>query len=260
LPDGILFVNRHLPVGAGIIFHLANSALMANQIRRIRKSKEITLEELAEATGLSTTFLQRIETGVRGLSLENLIKIARALEEEPDQVSDEFDYEQIANADRILAEHAKPAEDLIGQIDVTAGLGAGGLSIIEQGSGGKEISFHKEVVADYWRMPQAVMARLGVRPHYVKAFPSQGDSMTPTILDGDVVFADTRHRVPSPPGVYVLADQFGGVIVKRLEVISKPSDDDVLVRISSDNPKHAVLELTLGEITIIGRYIGRFTV
>jgi len=60
--------------------------------------------------------------------------------------------------------------------------------------------------------------------------------------------------------VYVLADQFGGVIVKRLEVISKPSDEDVLVRISSDNPKHTALELTLDEITIIGRYVGRFTV
>jgi len=237
-----------------------NSEPMTNQIRKIRKSKDITLEDLAEATGLSTTFLQRIETGARGLSLENVIKIARGLNVEPEQISDEFEHEQLANADRILAENAKPTDDLIGQIDVTAGLGGGGLSIIEQTSGANGINFHKEVVADYWRMPQSIMSRLGVIPTYVKAFPSQGDSMTPTILDGDIVFADTRHRVPSPPGVYVLADQFGGVIVKRLEVISKPSDEDVLVRISSDNPKHTALELTLDEITIIGRYVGRFTV
>ena len=84
--------------------------------------------------------------------------------------------------------------------------------------------------------------------------------MFPTIVDGDVVFADTRHQVPSPPGVYVLADQFGGVIIKRLEVISRPSDETVVVRISSDNSKHRDQELTLDEITIIGRYVGRFTV
>jgi phage repressor protein C with HTH and peptisase S24 domain len=84
--------------------------------------------------------------------------------------------------------------------------------------------------------------------------------MLPTIVGGDVVFADTRHRVPSPPGIYVLADQFGGVVVKRLEVISRPSEDPVQVRIISDNPRHSPQELTLDEINIIGKYVGRFTV
>jgi phage repressor protein C with HTH and peptisase S24 domain len=237
-----------------------NSALMANQIRKIRKSKDITLEDLAERTGISTTYLQRMETGARGLSLENLIRIARGLEVEPIEVSNEFDHEQLAGADRVLAEEAKPRGDLIDQIDITAGLGGGGLSIIEATSGATGLSFHREAVSDYWRMPASVMARLGILPHHVKAFPAQGDSMAPTIEDGDVVFADTRHRVPSPPGVYVLADQFGGVIVKRLEVISRPGDETVNVRISSDNPKHRDQELTLDEIQIIGRYVGRFTV
>lgn len=84
--------------------------------------------------------------------------------------------------------------------------------------------------------------------------------MSPTIQDGDVVFVDTRHKVPSPPGIYVLADEFGGVVTKRLEVTSRPSDETVTVRISSDNPNHNDRELTLDEIHIIGRYIGRFTV
>jgi hypothetical protein len=33
----------------------------------------------------------------------------------------------------------------------------------------------------------------------------------------------------------------------------------ITVRISSDNPRHITRELTLDEIQIIGRYIGRFT-
>lgn len=160
---------------------------------------------------------------------------------------------------RTSPEAAPPAKDLIDQIDATAGLGGGGLTIIENTSE-NGMSFNKEVVSDYWRLPNAVMSRFGALPHHIKAFPAQGDSMAPTILDGDVVFADTRYRVPSPPGIYVLSDQFGGVIVKRLEVTSRPGDEVVTVRISSDNPRHKDQELTLDEIQIIGRFVGRFTV
>jgi hypothetical protein len=34
----------------------------------------------------------------------------------------------------------------------------------------------------------------------------------------------------------------------------------VTVKIISDNPRHSERELTLDEINIVGRYIGRFTV
>lgn len=144
--------------------------------------------------------------------------------------------------------------DRVDEIDVTAGLGGGGLTIIEQNG-----DFSGEVVRDFWRLPPWVLSRFNAQAGNIKAFPSQGDSMEPTIDDGDVVFADIRHRVPSPPGVYVLADEFGGVVVKRLEVISRPRDEIVMVRVISDNPRHAPKDLTLDEITILGRYVGRFT-
>lgn len=117
-----------------------------------------------------------------------------------------------------------------------------------------------EAIRDYWMIPIYMLNRFNAKPKNIKAFPTQGDSMSPTIDDGDVVFVDTRHRVPSPPGIYVLADEFGGVVTKRLEVTSRPSDEIVTVRISSDNPNHKDRELTLDEINIIGRYVGRFTV
>ncbi|MGN6538924.1 MAG: LexA family transcriptional regulator [Mesorhizobium sp.] len=149
--------------------------------------------------------------------------------------------------------------DQIDEIDVTGGLGGGGISIVET-TAENGISFHTEAVRDFWRLPDWMLNRFNARPQHIKAFPTKGDSMSPTIFDGDVVFADTRHRVPSPPGIYVLADEFGGVVVKRLEVVSRPSDDIVTVRITSDNPHHKERELTLDEIHIIGRFVGRFTV
>lgn len=151
------------------------------------------------------------------------------------------------------ASHAAP-HDRVDEIDVTAGLGGGGLAIIEQNG-----EFSGEVVRDFWRLPPWVLSRFNAQAGNIKAFPAQGDSMEPTIADGDVVFADIRHRVPSPPGIYVLADEFGGVVVKRLEVTSRPRDEIVTVRVISDNPRHAPKEFTLEEITILGRYVGRFT-
>lgn len=147
----------------------------------------------------------------------------------------------------------------IPEIDIVAGLGGGGYVAIEVKSR-NGITFAKEAVRDHWQLPDWMLSRMGVSPRNVAAFRTQGDSMAPTIDDGDVVFVDTRHRVPSPPGVYALADEFGGVVVKRLEITSKPSDDMVTVRVSSDNPLHRERELTIDEINIVGRYIGRFTI
>lgn len=147
----------------------------------------------------------------------------------------------------------------IPEIELIVGLGGGGLSIMENTSK-NGITFHKEVVRDHWRLPEWMLIRMGVSAHHVAAFPSRGDSMLPTIEDGDVLFIDTRHRVPSPPGIYALADEFGGVVVKRLEVTSSPGDEIITVQISSDNPRHLTRVLTLDEIQIVGRYIGRFTI
>ena len=153
---------------------------------------------------------------------------------------------------------AAPDKNAIPEIDVTGGMGGGGLTTIESTSR-NGISFSKEIVRDHWRIPDWALSRMGVKAMNVAAFPVQGDSMEPTLDDGDIVFVDTRHRVPSPPGIYALADEFGGVVVKRLDVVSRPSDEVVVVKVSSDNDKHPARELTLDEISIIGRFIGRFT-
>lgn len=161
--------------------------------------------------------------------------------------------------DEAMAEVNRP-NDVIPEIDVTAGLGGGGLTLLEQGGSSNGMTFSREVVRDHWRLPGWVMARMGAKVSHVAAFPVQGDSMLPTLEDGDVIFVDTRHRVPSPPGIYALADEFGGVVVKRLEVVSRPGAEEVIVSVISDNERHKPRELMLSEMAIIGRYVGRFTV
>ncbi len=153
---------------------------------------------------------------------------------------------------------AVSVQEQIPEIDVHAGAGGGGFTALESHSS-NGMTFSREVVRDHWRLPDWLLYSLNARSGNLAAFPVQGDSMAPTLLDGDVVFVDTRIRQPSPPGLFVLADEFGGVIVKRLEVSSGPGDENVMVRVGSDNPHHLTKELRLDEISIVGRYVGRFT-
>lgn len=215
-----------------------------------RLERNLDYKELSSALGKNHAYVQQyIKRGIPSeLREKDLRKLAELLDLE----------------DELLAvSHPTPTTETasgnIDEIDITAGLGGGGISIIENTTA-NGITFHKEVVRDHWRLPEWMLGRMGVKAPHVAAFPSRGDSMTPTIEDGDVVFVDTRHRVPSPPGIYALADEFGGVVVKRLEVTSRPGEEMITVQISSDNPRHMTRVLNLDEIQIIGRYIGRFTI
>lgn len=87
-------------------------------------------------------------------------------------------------------------------------------------------------------------------PAKLRVMQIEGDSMMPTLHDGDVVLVDTGRRSPTPPGIFVLHDglAFGA---KRLELI--PNSDRPRIRIISDNPRYAPHEGTADEVNIIGR-------
>lgn len=224
-----------------------------DQVRKtiLKRMQErgLNFKEVSNAIGKNPTYMQQYITRNVPAKLNEIVR---------SKLSEILDINEVELGAQ-AREQTPSTTDLINEIDLIAGLGGGGLAATESTSH-NGITFAKEVVRDYWRLPDWILNRVNAKANHIAAFPSQGDSMTPTIMDGDVVFVDTRHRVPSPPGIYALADEFGGVVVKRLEVTSRPGEEIVTVRVSSDNPLHGVRELTLAEIHIIGRYIGRFTV
>lgn len=150
-------------------------------------------------------------------------------------------------------------DDATGQLDVTGGMGGGGVTIVSEGVPGKHgMTFAAENIADYWRVPPVVLSAMGgVRPTDITFIPVQGDSMYPTLTEGDVVVVDTRHRWPSPDGVYALNDPFGGIIVKRLE-LGEPEDGEAVVMILSDNPRHNPKRSPIAEVRIVGRVLRKF--
>lgn len=148
----------------------------------------------------------------------------------------------------------------IAEMNLRGGLGSGTLSIVTQEPHASGSSYAAEEVRDWWRLPDwIVRATLNAAPSQLACFPVDGDSMEPTIRAGDVVFINVTHRFPSPDGMYAIADPFGGVQVKRLEVVSSYNEDPVRVRIISDNPRHNTVERVLTEVMVIGRVVGTFS-
>lgn len=146
------------------------------------------------------------------------------------------------------------------QIDITAGMGAGGLSITNEGVPGKHgMTFSAESVKDYWKLPPAILVTLGLAAQDIAIFPVQGDSMQPTLDEGDVVFIDTRHRRPSPDGLYAIVDEIGGLAIKRLEISSDPGAEDALVSVISDNPRHKTKIWRAADLYIVGRVLRKFS-
>jgi hypothetical protein len=144
------------------------------------------------------------------------------------------------------------------QIDVRAGMGGGGVTLLSEGVPGKNgATFSADQVRDYWRLPGEVVQGMGLKLADIAILPVQGDSMATTLMEGDYVLVDTKHRLPSPDGVYALGDEFGGIVVKRLEVVAQ-REDDTIVRVISDNPRHAPKERQLSEMYIVGRVLRKF--
>lgn len=69
-------VKIKIKVGVNVL----NYELLGKQIRKQRKEKKYTLEQLAEKLDVSTTFIGQIERAKGIPSLETLVKIANVLE------------------------------------------------------------------------------------------------------------------------------------------------------------------------------------
>lgn len=222
---------------------------MANQVRKLRKAKDFTLEQLAELTGISTSYLSRIESGSRGLSLENAILISRALGVEPEEITDEINHEDLEKAkDLALAGKEKPSGD-IPNFTIHAGMGPGGaLSVLANDEG----EVYSDFSDGFWSFPDAVKS--GWRNmSKIYAMPVTGDSMEPTLPGGSFVFVDTTHTVPSPEDIYAI-DYGDGLMIKRVKLV--PRSEKIIIM--SDNERYGSDELHRQEVRVYGRVVAWF--
>lgn len=70
-------------------------ALFGRRVRSLRKLRDITQEELAEATLLSAEYVSKIERGLASPSFDVITRLAGALEVDPSKL---FDFSGLRNA------------------------------------------------------------------------------------------------------------------------------------------------------------------
>ena len=230
---------------------------MTNQIRRVRKARDLTLEELAERTGLSTSFLSRMESAKRGLKLENAFRVAKALGVDVNEITDEFHAEDIAAIERMIgrvgaggrAGGGRARGGDVALLEIRGGMGPGSTLAIERNEAG---DIYPEQIGGFWSFPDVVKA--GWRHmSSVYAMPVTGDSMEPTLKAGSYVFIDTTYTGPSPEDIYAL-DYGDGLVIKRLKLV--PRTDRI--RVISDNERYGSDELKREDVRVYGRVVAWF--
>lgn len=103
------------------------------------------------------------------------------------------------------------------------------------------------------RMDRALLRALGVRPQAASLIRVSGDSMLPTLADGDEILVNGDDRVATArPGLFVLRLD-GALLVKRLAVA------DGVATVISDNPAWPPLAVDAAQVEPIGRvaWLGR---
>jgi len=60
--------------------------VFGNNVRRFRQVRQISQEELADLVGLHRTYVSSVERGERNISLENIAKLAWALDVLPSEL------------------------------------------------------------------------------------------------------------------------------------------------------------------------------
>lgn len=135
----------------------------------------------------------------------------------------------------------RPDDEFIAIAHAAARPSMGGGAIVEDESRpGRDYHFRRSWIRD----------KLRAAPSMLRVLQVEGDSMLPTLEDGDTVLVDMNQRTPTPPGVFVLHDGMG-LVAKRLEHI--PMSDPPRLRIISDNPHYTPYECMAEEVNVVGR-------
>ena len=199
---------------------------------------DMTPAAVAEASGLNRSFIYDI---IRGKSVRptrsKLQKVADVLR---------VDVAWLIDGDGTL----EGEEPKIYSPDMTF-VGISGVKAKASAGGGTIVHAEDEQVSKMYHFRQSwIEDELDANAKQLRILRVTGDSMMPTLNDGDTILVDMGRKSPYPPGLFVLHDGMG-LMAKRIEHI--PSSEPPRISVTSDNPNYSPYECLLDEVNIVGR-------
>ena len=120
-------------------------------------------------------------------------------------------------------------------------------------SAGNGSVVHEENVVDHLVFKRDwVVRNMGLDPRALALIDVRGDSMSPTINDGDLILLDTREGQQTTEGIYAI-NLAGGLLVKRLRLRLSGA-----VEVISDNERYGTETISgdqLAQLHIVGRVV-----
>ena len=213
------------------------SVHMHERLRARIRQLGMSVAEVAREAGVNRSFVYDILRGRSQVpNLEKLTRVAKVVKVEPDWLL--TGKGRVTGGDPITEDYHN--EFVAIQYAAVRPSMGGGAIVDDDGRPGRDFHFRRAWIRD----------RLRAAPSMLRVMAVQGDSMMPTLNDGDVILVDMNQRNPIPPGVFVLHDGMG-LVAKRLEHV--PMSDPPRVRIISDNLRYTPYECMADEANIIGR-------
>ena len=211
---------------------------LADRLQARSSQLGLSPAHVAEMAGVNRSFVYDI---LRGRSsrpgLDRLMEVARVLKVEVDWL-----IHGIGNIEGPPPFLENPDETFvpIAHAGVRPSMGGGSVAIEGYDEPARAYHFRKS-----W-----IKQGLKASPAQLRIMKVEGDSMEPTLFDGDTVLVDMDRKIPNPPGIFVLDDGIG-LVAKRLQHV--PNSDPPAVRVISDNKVYPEYERTVEEVAIIGR-------
>lgn len=213
-----------------------------DKVGRLVEEKGLSYNNIALTLGKNPSYLQKFvkEASPKRLPEDFRRGLALILDVDEQELSDQPLLPHLtgvnAVAKKITSLLTKKDEAIIDIIDATACCGNGVENLAEK-------------VCGHWKLPITEYNSITTgNPNNIKMLRVQGDSMQPTINDGDWVWVDISNNFISSDGMYLIR-MATGLAVKRLQ--SGLSN----IVIKSDNTTYSDITADIGEINIIGKVV-----
>lgn len=188
-----------------------------NEILKAKRTQaRLTQKDIADVFGISSVNVSDWENGRTMPEASRLPALAKKLKISISELLGE-------SAPAASSQPSEDEFDLVPQLDLAAACGDGKFAEHVVVKGG--LAFKK-----------TFMKQFGISESTGRVIYAQGSSMEPTIGDGRVVLINLADTQPQDGRVFLICDQDGAMILKRLIREYEPSIQQTVWKTRSDNP------------------------